>query len=359
MNTNFKSTSKSCLQSYILPSLTGLRATLLPLGGRRGSLLESVALHWGRVCFFLLSLLLFSACSSDNDEQVQQPQPEKSYPLTIEVTENPMTGDGENSSNRAAITTTSTLDKFYLNYQYGSYYSESGDKQTITKSSETWTGGNWPTDAVSSNDEVNWYAYTDGVFHFTGGTPNRAYVTCASDEFSAGQKDFLVSTASGTYTGTSNGKLSFTFNHACAAVRFLVKKSANLGDHTLTVSSIVLKNVVKHGKYYYDTDSWTLINESASDITNYTLFSGSMTPTSSYTYLNGSENDSYLFLLPQTLTGWDGSTGTYVEIVWESNYGSHSSGTAKIPLAKTLNKGHRHDITIGIGTSALTTYSGY
>ena len=121
MNTKFKSTSKSCLQSYILPSLTGLRATLLPLGGRRGSLLESVALHWGRVCFFLLSLLLFAACSSDNDEQVQQPQPEKSYPLTIEVTENPMTGDGENSSNRAAITDISTLETFYLNYQYGSY----------------------------------------------------------------------------------------------------------------------------------------------------------------------------------------------------------------------------------------------
>ena len=350
MNTNFKSTSKSCLQSYILPSLTGLRATLLPLGGRRG---------WWRVCFFLLSLLLFAACSSDNDEQVQQPQPEKSYPLTIEVTENPMTGDGENSSNRAAITTTSTLDKFYLNYNYASEYSESGDKQTITKPSETWTGGNWPNDAVSSGDVVNWYAYTDGIFHWTDVTPKKAYVTCASDEFSAGQKDFLVSTASGTYTGTSNGKLSFTFNHACAAVRFQVKKSANLGDHTLTVSSIVLKNVVKHGKYYYDTDSWTLINESASDITNYTLFSGSMTPGSSYTYLNGSETDSYLFLLPQTLTGWDGSTGTYVEIVWESNYGSHSSGTAKIPLAKTLKKGHRHDITIGIGTTALTTYSGY
>ena len=339
MNTNFKSTSKSCLQSYILPFLTG-----------RG---------WGRACFFLLSLLLFAACSSDNDEQVQQPQPEKSYPLTIEVTENPMTGDGENSSNRAAITTTSTLDKFYLNYNYASVYSESGDKQTITKPSETWTGGNWPSDAVSSGDGVNWYAYTDGIFHWTDATPKKAYVTCASDEFSGGQKDFLVSTASGTYTGTSNGNLSFTFNHACAAVRFQVKKSANLGDHTLTVSSIVLKNVVKHGKYYYDTDSWTLINSNPEDITNYTLFSGSMTPSSSYTYLNGSENDSYLFLLPQTLTGWNGSTGTYVEIVWESNYGSHSSGTAKIPLAKTLMKGHRHDITIGIGTSALTTYSGY
>ena len=324
MNTNFKSTSKSCLQS-----------------------------------FFLLSLLLFAACSSDNDEQVQQPQPEKSYPLTIEVTENPMTGDGENSSTRAAITTTSTLDKFYLNYNYASVYSESGDKQTITKESETWTGGIWPNDAASYDYEVNWYAYTDGIFHWTDVTPKKAYVTCASDEFSGGQKDFLVSTASGTYTGTSNGKLSFTFNHACAAVRFLVKKSANLDDHTLTVSSIVLKNVVKHGKYYYDTDSWTLIKESASDITNYTLFSGSMTPTSSYTYLNGSENDSYLFLLPQTLTGWNGSTGTYVEIVWESNYGSHSSGTAKIPLAKTLKQGHRHDITIGIGTSVLTTSSGY
>ena len=99
------------LQEYILPSLTG-----------RSSLLESVALHWGRVCFFLLSLLLFAACSSDNDEQVQQPQPEKSYPLTIEVTENPMTGDGENSSNRAAITTTSGLAAFKMHYAYEGGY---------------------------------------------------------------------------------------------------------------------------------------------------------------------------------------------------------------------------------------------
>ena len=81
-----------------------------------------------------MSLLLFAACSSDNDEQVQQPQPEKSYPLTIEVTENPMTGDGENSRNRAAIINNSSLASFKMDYTYGT---SSCSESAFTASKDT------------------------------------------------------------------------------------------------------------------------------------------------------------------------------------------------------------------------------
>ena len=315
----------------------------------------------------LLCLVLFAACSSDDDGQVaqdssqEQKQPQKTYPLSIEVAENPMVQEGEGgSSRRAAQTTTSSLSTFFLNYKYGSYYPENDEavettKQTLNKVSETWDGGTWPV-AADPSDVVTWYAYTDGTFHFTGGSPNKAYINFVSDEFSSGTKDVLVSTTADTWTH-SGGNLNFTFNHACAAVRFLVKKSSNLGDNTLSVSSIVLKHVVKHGKYFYDTNDWTLTNGNALDFTDYSLYSGSDKDlgSSSYTYLNGSENDSYLFLIPQELEG-NVSTGTYVEIAWKSSYGS-KSGTAKIPLSKTLLKGHQHDIKISIGTTTLTTYS--
>ena len=303
---------------------------------------------------YLLGLLLLVACANDDEPTGQQVQ--NTYPLTIEVTENPLIPDGEEgSSTRAAITTTSSLNGFNMYYVYGT--TPSSDSRTATKDGDgKWTTTeSWP--GAGGDTEVTWYAYTDGTFNLNGGNP---YINFIVEESATNQKDLLVATASGTYTGT-NGNLSFTFNHACAALRFQVKKSSNLGEHSLTVSSIVLKNVFKHGKYYYDTDTgyWELITTDPSkDITNYTLFSGSMTPGSSYTFLNGSENDSYLFLIPQELKG-DVSSGTYVEIAWQSNYGSHASGTAKIPLSKELKKGHRHDIKISIGTTTLTTRSGY
>ena len=74
----------------------------------------------------LLCLALFAACSSEDDGQVaqdssqEQKQPQKTYPLSIEVAENPMVQEGEGgSSRRAPITTGSSLETFYMNYVYG------------------------------------------------------------------------------------------------------------------------------------------------------------------------------------------------------------------------------------------------
>ena len=308
-----------------------------------------------KLIFVLLTSLALGACSNSDDDELTSQQP-KFYPMTIEVTENPMVQDGEGGgTTRAAITTNSSFDKFYMSYVYGS--EASSVPITATKGSEgKWSStGSWP----GTSDEVTWYAYTDGTFNQTEDANKLPYINFTVEEAAENQHDLLVATASGTYSGTG-GKLSFTFDHACSALRFYVKKSTNINDKTLTVSSIVLKNVIKDGKYYYGTQSWTLGTTS----TEYTLLSSSQTLASdSYVLLNGSEDDSYLFLIPQTLTAWNPSgalSNTYLEVTCTITNTSTStqvySGTAYIPFAATFEKGTKYDVKINIGKNSL--YSG-
>jgi hypothetical protein len=305
-----------------------------------------------KLIFVLLTSLALGACSNSDDDELTSQQP-KFYPMTIEVTENPMVQDGEGGgTTRAAITTNSSFDKFYMSYVYGS--EASSDPIPATKGSEgKWSSmGSWP----YTSDEVTWYAYTDGTFNQTEDANKLPYINFTVEEAAASQHDLLVATASGTYSGTG-GKLSFTFDHACSALRFYVKKSTNIDDKTLTVSSIVLKNVIKDGKYYYGTQSWTLGTTS----TDYTLLSSSQTLASdSYVLLNGSEDDSYLFLIPQTLTAWNPSgalSNTYLEVTCTITNTSTStqvySGTAYIPFAATFEKGTKYDVKINIGKNSL------
>lgn len=309
-----------------------------------------------KLIFVLLTSLALGACSNSDDDELTSQQP-KFYPMTIEVTENPMVQDGEGGgTTRAAITTNSSLDKFYMSYVYGS--AASSEPITATKDGD----GKWKSDdgwPVAGNTVVSWYASTDRQFNQTEGANKLPYINFTVEEAAASQHDLLVATASGTYNGTG-GKLSFTFDHACSALRFYVKKSTNINDKTLTVSSIVLKNVIKDGKYYYGTQSWTLGTTS----TDYTLLSSSQTSqtlaSDSYVLLNGSEDDSYLFLIPQTLTAWD-TTGdlsnTYLEVTCTITNTSTStqvySGTAYIPFAATFEKGTKYDVKINIGKNSL------
>ena len=308
-----------------------------------------------------MGLLLLVACAND-DEPTGQQVP-NAYPLTIEVTENPLIPDGEDgSSTRATITDNSSFATFYLNCQYNSVYSESKDKQTITKTSGTWSGGSWPSDAGEGHPEVNvtWYAYTDGTFNCTDENP---YVRFTVEERATNQKELLVAKLTNKTWNNCGGNLNFTFDHACAALRFYVKKAKNISSNTLSVSSVVLKHVAKQGKYYFNAMAWTPITTESTDFTDYSLYIGEdkdITSTSSYTRLNGTnEDNSYLFLIPQELVG-NVSTGTYVEIAWKSNYDSNAtSGIARIPLSKVLVKGYKYDVKINIGKTTLTTHSGY
>ena len=310
---------------------------------------------------YLLGLLLLVACANDDEPTGQQVQ--NTYPLTIEVTENPLIPDGEEgSSTRAAIVTTSSFDKFYLNYKYDDYYpNDEQDKQTITKTSEIWSGGGWPNDARTAPDtKVAWYAYTAGTFNWTEGNPKNPYVHFTVEELATNQKDLLVAKLTNKTWNNCGGNLNFTFDHACAALRFLVKKAKNLDDYTLSISpsneiSIKLFNVVKEGKYYFDkTPSWELVNNGSS----YTLYSGSFNNLSSDEYTELTQGTGpYLFIIPQILTAWNHSgnpANTYIELNCSISKSEFSySGKAYIPFGATLEAGKKYDVKINIGMNSL------
>ena len=307
---------------------------------------------------YFLGLLLLAACANDDEPTGQQVQ--NTYPLTIEVTETPMTGE-EMGSSRAAITTTSSLNGFNMYYVYGT--TPSSGSRTATKNGDgKWTGGSWPTDA-GGGVMVNWYASTGGSFNLTEDANKLPYINFTVEENATSQKDLLVAKTHDTYANCS-GNLIFAFHHACAALRFLVKKATNLETCTLKVSNIVLHNVIKKGKYYYGTESWTPSTESE-NIANYSLYTGSAftlgSGSTDWKILNGtngtSGSDPYLFIIPQTLTEWNGSAGTYIQFVWQCAGVGSGSGIARIPLSKVLEKGYKYDVKINIGTTTLTTYS--
>ncbi|MBQ8675294.1 MAG: fimbrillin family protein, partial [Bacteroidaceae bacterium] len=232
---------------------------------------------------FLLSLAAagIAACSADDDDPVTGGQ-QQPLPLTITVDENPLLNPDASSqapATRAAITTTTSLTAFTLDYQYIRAGELQYGNNSVTKdASGNWSAGYWPTEAGEST-EVGWYAHTDGtIVNQTG-----PYIRFSVEELATSQKDLLVASASGSYSSTG-GKLSLTFDHACTALRFYVKKAKNLDDYMLTVTSIKLCNVVKDGKYYFATSSWTPGNTR----TLFTLYEGSgMTLGSTdYTLLN-------------------------------------------------------------------------
>ena len=302
----------------------------------------------------LLCLTLCAACSSDSDEPVGQPAA-KSYPLAIEVTENPLIADGEESanSNRAAITTTSTLSSFKLDYVYNtSTYSDPSLSASKTAAGEWTTEGTWP----YTEETVNWYAYSDGTFNLTEDSNKDPYISFQADENSSATKDLLVSTASGTYSGT-NGKLTFAFDHATAALLIQVKKASNISSNTLTITSMRICNIIKVGKYFFGTSSWELQTER----TSYTVYSGTA-KTIGDSFVTLMDGDApYIFVIPQTLTEWDlttaiadATTQSYIEL--ECSIDGGASQTAYIPFGATFVKGKKHDVKINIGKYSL--YSG-
>ena len=302
--------------------------------------------------------LLLTACSSD-DDSVQEPADAPLLPLTIEVAENPYVNTDEAGSRetRAAIATTSSLTAFQLNYVYG-VTASSEDIQVTADGNHKWEasgGGGWP---VGGNTVVNWYAKSAGDFS----NDNGPYIDFTMDENASKQKDLLVAMATGSYAGTE-GKLSFTFDHACTALRFYVKKATNMNDYTLTAGQIKLCNVKKNGEYHYNSSSWQSVETNA----DFSLYSGSAKTLGSSEYEALDTSDSpYLFLIPQTLTAWDATTaiastdGTYVQLTCTLTRISDSqqifSGTAYIPFSANLDAGYQHDVKVNIGKNSL--YSG-
>ena len=316
----------------------------------------------------LLGLALFAACSSDDNEIVIQTQ-SKSYPLIIEVAENPFIPEGESASapaSRAAITTLSTLDGFTMSYVYEGIEEPSTATATKTNTGE-WRNSEgsdkgWPSATVQDDLTVTWYAYTNGTFNLNGGNP---YISFEGEEYADVQHDLLVATTANKWS-ICQGLLSFTF--ACSALRFYVKKSTNLNAYTLKLRSIKLRNIVNQGKYMLTTNTWDI----GTHHTEYTLYDGSAVELSSaadaYTPIYGTYGtvaEPYLFLIPQTLSAWNttsdiaSTTLAYLEIdctITDSNSTVIHDGTAYIPFAATLEKGTQRDVKINIGKNSL--YSG-
>lgn len=319
----------------------------------------------------LLGLVLFAACSNDDNEIVIQTQ-SKSYPLTIEVAENPFIPEGESASalaSRAAITYLSSLNSFKMNYVYDKNGFETGSESATKTTEGKWQNSEgsdkgWPSATVQDDLTVTWYAYTNGTFNLNAGNP---YISFEGEEYADVQHDLLVATTANQWS-KCKGLLSFTFDHACSALRFFVKKATNLDGYTLKVNRIKLCNVVNQGKYMLTTNTWDV----GTHRTEYTLYDGSAEELGSavddYIPIYGTYGDAekpYLFLIPQTLTAWNttsdiaSTTLAYLEIdctITDSNSTVIHDGTAYIPFAATLEKGTQRDVKINIGKNSL--YSG-
>lgn len=308
-----------------------------------------------KLCILWLIATGLAACS--NDDEVA---PVQERPITVTVSEKPFTTPTSNAapvrSTRAAITTTETFSAFSIDYVYGS---KTG-KRTATKTAGTWTvNDSWP----YTDSKVNWYAHNsddDDTFQLDDGKPCLSFTIEGN---ATQQKDLLVATLSASYD-ECGGNLNFTFDHACAAVRFYVKKAKNLSDYTLTVSNVKLLGVVKTGDYHYDTSEWTLRNATS----NYTLYDGTAKTLNdtAYVALDATEAP-YLFLIPQTLTAWappSALANTYLELECTiSKNGSNvfngaANGAAYIPFAATLAAGTQYDVKINIGKNSLYYSSG-
>ena len=310
----------------------------------------------------LLSAAAITACSSDDNGITEPltPNPEPTLlPLTIEVAENPMVNpdvSAEARATRAAIVTTAALSEFSINYEYGTEHYYNGDPLTATKSAE----GKWTSDAVwpIGNQTINWYASSDGTFLLTDDDNKYPYTSFTVEESAASQKDLLVAKTSAKYSD-ADGNVTFTFDHACTALRFLVKKATNLADYTLSITSVRLCNVINQGQYFYDTASWTL----GSSRSSYTLYDGSAKTLDTVDYQPLDASDApYLFMIPQTLTAWDHVTDiasataqTYIQISCTITKDASDvfSGTAYIPFGATLAAGMQHDVKINIGKNSL------
>ena len=276
-----------------------------------------------QIMLLLATATLFAACGGNDDEAVTPaPQPQQPRMLTVEVSERPVqTEGGEKAPRRAdAATTTETLNTFTMCVDNKDWYA------TLTKTDGKWTTS-WPGGNVSK--KWNFYAYNVGnEFVWNGGDP---YVSFTMDEKANFQKDFLVAkTAEAKSYSETGGKVSLTFDHACAAVQFFVYKEENA---TYYVKEIQLLNVYKQGNYSFKDNSWN----SLSELTHFTLTTGEITPTSTKQLLPMG----WLYVIPQS------KVGMQLQIKYTKNGGTKT--TKLIDLSGSWAAGNQYTVNIKIG----------
>ena len=207
------------------------------------------------------------------------------------------------------------------------------NRYTVEKSPSTgWDTQpfNWP--ISDDNERISFYAYNAGTFQ-----SDDNYLTYTVNENASSQADLLVAKHENISWNDAQGQVSLTFDHACAAVNCNVRITNTLSTQLggkLTVNGIMLKKVVKEGKYHYSTNSWSL----GSTTTDYTLTNGNIEVTTTEQPLSCGT----LFLLPQTLA--EGACFTI-------NYTTDGPKTATIPMTgETWEAGKLYTIDIRLGT---------
>ena len=280
-----------------------------------------------------MSVIALAACG-DNDDAVPIPIEPTPSPrlLTVEVSENPMQ-DNEASAREmkrtAAATTTATLSSFTMNYTDAWY-------NNFTKTGGTWSTADWPY-GVNENTKIDFYAYNAGSFQWNSGTP---YVSFMMDEDAFSQKDLLVATHKQISYNDAKGKVSLTFDHACAAVQFQICQTKKVTDEgkNFIINSVVLKNVCKNGDYYYDS-GWTL----GSNLTDLTLTNSTITLTTAYQLLPCQ----WLFLIPQS------QDGIQLEIKYTVDEGAEKTKILNVGT-DSWEQGKQYTVNIRVGSSFLS-----
>ncbi len=277
----------------------------------------------------LLTAVCLTGCSSNDDSE----------PKLNGQTPRPMYVEVLGVSRSAAPTTTETLSTFAVHYE--------GNRYKYIKEGEKWSTGTWPTD-VASDQKIDFYAdtYTYNDTHSTSYNYNNGnpYINFTVDGNASSQHDLLVSDRKQVSYTETKGNVSFHFTHACAIPHFTVQLTDAISTAcggSLTVNSIVLKNVNNVGNYYYATKSWQEVTGNAS----YTLINSPITVTTTKQSLSSG----YLFMIPQTRAA-DGTNGTYLEITYNKGEGDKQ---AIIPLDIDWKAGTIHPINILLGTAVI------
>jgi hypothetical protein len=213
------------------------------------------------------------------------------------------------------------------------------DRIPVEKKNGSWVvDGFWP-DGVDGNTSVNFYAYSNGDYNDNSGTP---YISFSMDENASAQHDLLVAKNTVSYNA-HQGKVPLTFDHACAALAFNVKitntlKTDKLSNSSLTINSIVLRNVNNTGRYYFGgTPAWQNVSGSA----YYTLTSGNITVDTEAQALSSN----YLFVIPQS------SEATYLDVTY--TFSGQKKTSATIPLSVNWEAGKQYTINIKLGTTLI------
>ena len=284
----------------------------------------------------LAAPLFFASCSSDDSmtpiDEVKTPQ----RPISVEVSETPFGNTTEaRQLTRAAITDLTSFSAFTM--------TANEDNRSVEKKNGSWVvGGFWP--AVDDNTPVTFYAYSNGTYNDNSGTP---YISFSMDENASAQHDLLVATNTVSYN-EHHGKVPLTFDHACAAVAFNVQitnklKTDKLSNSSLTINSIVLRNVNNTGRYYFGgTPAWQNVSGSA----YYTLTSGNITVDTEAQALSSN----YLFVIPQSSEA-NGTTGTYLDVTY--TFSGQKKTSATIPLSVNWEAGSKYTINIKLGTTLI------